>query len=93
MWDARTCTQLGEPLRHEGTVAAVAFSPQGDRVLTGGWNNTTQVWDARLWDARTGALLGEPMRHEGNENAMAFSPTPFSTMTGIDGRTEIANIN
>ena len=59
LWDARSGKPLGEPLRHEGGVSAVAFSPEGDRVLTGSSDNT-----ARLWDARSGKPLGEPLRHE-----------------------------
>ena len=35
LWDARSGKPLGEPLRHESSVSAVAFSPEGDRVLTG----------------------------------------------------------
>jgi WD40 repeat protein len=77
LWDARTGASLGEPLRHGGPVYAVAFSPQGDRVLTGSMDNT-----ARLWDGRTGAPLREPLRHKGPVYAIAFSPKGDRVLTG-----------
>ncbi len=41
------------PLTHQGSVDAVAFSPDGKTVLTGSHDGT-----ARLWDAATGQPLG-----------------------------------
>jgi WD40 repeat protein len=37
-------TELG---RHDGRVDAIAFSPSGDRLATGGLDQTAIVWDAR----------------------------------------------
>ncbi|MEX0585371.1 MAG: hypothetical protein WD176_01915, partial [Pirellulales bacterium] len=68
---------LVPPLWHEEGVIVVAFSPQGDRVLTGSQDNT-----ARLWDARTGAAVGEPMRHESYVESVAFSPQGDRVLTG-----------
>ncbi len=31
--------------RHQGTVSALAFAPDGRTLLTGGWDNTLRVWD------------------------------------------------
>jgi WD40 repeat protein/serine/threonine protein kinase len=64
-------------MRHEMPVTAVAFSPNGTRVLTGSADHT-----ARLWDAATGKTLGEPMRHGGGVNAVAFSPDGTRVLTG-----------
>jgi hypothetical protein len=62
--------------RHTGTVSAVAFSPDGRRVVTGSGDNT-----ARLWDAETGKPISEPMRHEAKVYAVAFSPDGKAMMT------------
>jgi WD40 repeat protein len=58
-------------------VQAVAFSPDGTRVLTGSSDKT-----ARLWDAASGQPLGEPLRHEGEVLAVNFSPDGRSVLTG-----------
>ena len=53
--------QIGEPLRgHEDWVTSVAFSPDGTRIASGGWDKTM-----RLWDTATGDQAGEPLRGEG----------------------------
>src|SRR5262249_26959829 len=58
--------------RPSEAVKAVAFSPDGQTVLTGSWP------DARLWDAATGQALGEPLVHHCGVLAGLFGP---------DGRT------
>ena len=45
VWDAATGLQWGEPLRHEGPVFAVAFSPKDDSIiLTGSRDKTARIW-------------------------------------------------
>ena len=52
LWDAAS----GQPIRsfvgHEQFVSAAVFSPDGDHVLTGSYDNT-----ARLWDVTTGDIV------------------------------------
>ena len=82
LWDVASGKPLGEPLRHDGPVVAVAFSPDGTKALTGSWDNT-----ARLWDAATGKPLSEPLRHDGQIVAVAFSPDGTKVLTGSYDRT------
>jgi WD40 repeat protein/serine/threonine protein kinase len=57
-------------LEHRGEVHAVAFSPDGKVLLTGG-----RASPPRRWDAATGQPIGEALPHGGREiRAVAFSP-------------------
>ena len=71
--------QSGKTLRtweHKDGVTAVAFSPDGRRVLTGSWDNT-----AVLRDAQSGQIL-HTWNHEQDVNAVAFSPDGRQVLTG-----------
>jgi WD40 repeat protein len=54
---------------HDARVAGVAFSRDGQTVLTAGEDGTV-----RRWDAATGQLLGQPLQYPGVVEAVAFSP-------------------
>ncbi|KAF7967836.1 hypothetical protein HWV62_32906 [Athelia sp. TMB] len=55
---------------HTSVVSAVAFSPDGRRVVSGSWDETV-----RAWDAETGALIAAPFNgHTASVYSVAFSP-------------------
>ena len=70
------------PLRHDGTIRAVSFSPDGQTALTGS-NDTT----ARLWDVNTGLPKGAAMKHDGEVMAVSFSPDGQTALTGSSDTT------
>ena len=56
-------------LRHGAGVTAVAFSPDGKRIASGGMN-----WRSAIWDAKTGRELRSFQGQGGAVLALAYSP-------------------
>jgi len=69
--------------QHGAGVRAVAFAPDGRRVLTGSTDKT-----AVLRDAETGQTL-HTWRHEEQVNAVAFSPDGRRVLTGSHDKTAV----
>ncbi len=69
---------------HLGSVLAVAFSPDGARLVTAGE-------DARalVWDARTGKQVGALGDHPEPTNAVAFAPTGDRVALLVGGAIEV----
>ncbi|KAF7363057.1 WD40 repeat-like protein [Mycena venus] len=62
---------LGVPLLFEGhnsSVRCAAFSPDGERIVSGSQDKTV-----RMWGSKTGALLAEPIQHDDMIDSVAFS--------------------
>ena len=69
-------------LADTAVVWAVAFSPDGQRVLTGSADHT-----ARLWDAATGEAVATLTGHTAAVSAVAFSPDGKRVLTGSGDKT------
>ncbi|WP_433064695.1 Hsp70 family protein [Dactylosporangium sp. CS-033363] len=65
-------------LTHDGPVVAVAFSPDGARVLTGSHDDT-----ARIWDAASGAEL-DRLDLRGGRGAVAWNPAGDDIAVTLD---------
>jgi WD40 repeat protein len=76
VWDLETSHKRCL-LSHPGTQRALAFSPDGERIATGGDNQ-----EARLWDLARGRPSGSPLRHDAEVSAAAFSPDGRTLWTG-----------
>ena len=65
-------------LSHEGIVSSVAFSRDGQRIVSASADSTV-----RIWDAKTGALIGSPLKgYERSVNSVAFSPDGQRIVSG-----------
>ncbi|QIZ72928.1 nSTAND1 domain-containing NTPase [Oxynema aestuarii] len=62
---------------HQDWVVAVAFSPDGETVVSGSADNTLRLW------TRQGEPIGEPWRgHQNSVVAVAFSPDGETVVSG-----------
>jgi WD40 repeat protein len=57
IWDAETGDAVGQPLKgHTDSIHSVAYSPNGQYIISGSCDKTI-----RTWDAETGAAVGQPL--------------------------------
>lgn len=76
--DTANSTSLGDTAE----VLSVAFSPDGNKVVSGHWNDM-----AYIWDAESGTRLQALDGHEGVVNSVAFSPDGTRVVSGSDDET------
>jgi regulation of enolase protein 1 (concanavalin A-like superfamily) len=70
LWDATTGRERMTLRGHEGVVTAVAFSPDGERIASGGVGEST----VKIWDVVEGEELMNLGGHEDGITAVAFCP-------------------
>jgi WD40 repeat protein len=75
--------------RFDSPAFSGAFSPDGTRVLTGGWDG-----NINLWSAETGEALGTPLQYDGVIIwELAFSPNePYALAACADGEVRILGV-
>jgi WD40 repeat protein/energy-coupling factor transporter ATP-binding protein EcfA2 len=67
---------------HESSVNSVAFSPDGQFIVSGSWDNTLLLWDIQ------GNRVGQPFQgHESSVISVAFSPDSKLIVSGSDDNT------
>jgi WD40 repeat protein len=81
VWSVRGGQRITSFQGHTDSVYAMAFSPDGQRVITAG----DRV--AKLWDATTGRELKTIEGHLGRINCTAFSPDGQRALTGSTDKT------
>ncbi|PYL70616.1 MAG: hypothetical protein DMF26_21465 [Verrucomicrobia bacterium] len=84
IWDVKTGEALTGPMKHDGSIHSVEFSPNGKRILTVWVAEGGNGWAARAWDAGTGRPVGEVMKHPDDVIVSAhFSPNSKRVVTAI----------
>src|SRR5262249_14018938 len=79
-WDARRAGQVFPPRGHNGSVTWASFSPDGAGILTGSYDGT-----ATVWDAKTGVkilTLDKRIRPTQMVDSASFSPDGARIVTG-----------
>jgi len=81
------CTQHVRAFDAQHPLESVAFSPDGKRFISGGWDET-----ARIWDTESGKELLSIATGGQYVFAVAFSPDGKQVATGIDDRPNYVKI-
>ncbi len=87
LWDVKAFRPVGQPWEHGERVNSVAFSPDGNRIVSGG-NEGDNTGSVRLWDANTGRLVSATTIGEAQRIvwAVTFSPDGRRVAAaGVDG--------
>ena len=79
---AKSREPVGDPLRHRGQITGTAFSPDGQRMLTGSTDKT-----ARVWDARTGRPVTESLPHGSPVLSVRFGGQRHQVFTTLNDKT------
>ena len=77
LWSTESGKLLHTYEGHRSYVNAIAFSPDGEKILSGSRDNTV-----RLWDTDSGKLVHTLEGHTSSVNAIAFSPDGQKILSG-----------
>lgn len=69
LWDINTHSAIRTMGKHTGNINAIAYSPDGNRVVSASADNTIM-----LWDVGTGNLIRTFIGHTGEVRSVSFSP-------------------
>jgi WD40 repeat protein/serine/threonine protein kinase len=84
-WQLLTHLDLKTLRGHLDAVSSVAFSPDGQRIVTGSWDQT-----AKVWEAASGKELRTLKGHSAQVSSVAFSPDGQRVVTGsYDGTAKV----
>ena len=87
LYDANTGEELGLLTGHTKPVAAIAFSPNGDKLVSGSYDRTL-----RLWNPYTGELL-KTLNADGRIATLAFSPDGRTLANGLGANIQLWDVD
>ncbi|VFM98284.1 MAG: WD40 repeat [Candidatus Kentron sp. G] len=88
LWDVESGESLAVLRGHTGAINAVAFSPDGERLVTGSNDHTLRLWMVPKEKQQTAPeLLAELTGHTDKVRTVAFSPDGGHLFSGSDDKT------
>ncbi len=104
IWSVQTGQLLDQLSGHEGPVAALAFAPSGDTIISGSWDHTVRVWSifGRTQTSEpiqlTADVLHVAFRPDSKQVAVStldgqltfWSVSEASQEGGVDGRRDVS---
>jgi WD40 repeat protein len=85
VWDVQTSRETLSLQGHTFVINAVAFSPDGKRLVSGGGD--LKHGEVKVWDVQTGQLTRSLKGHTTAVNSVAFSPDGKHLLSGSTGYT------
>lgn len=76
------------PIGHTGAIFTAVFSPDGKRIVTGSYDNT-----AKIWDAKDGRLLANLLGHINEINSVEFSSDGKKIVTACSNLVKVWDAN
>jgi WD40 repeat protein len=77
VWDVATRKRIATLIGHRNVVDAVAFSPDGSRIISG-----SDDWTVRVWDVGGRAQLADFLGHHGPVQSVAYRPDGRCILSG-----------
>ncbi|KIK42463.1 hypothetical protein CY34DRAFT_804888 [Suillus luteus UH-Slu-Lm8-n1] len=79
LWDTFSGKMIGQPLKHDqGAIYALALSPDGTRLISGGQDCTIIMWNVQT----ASVILDPPATHTKSVLCLAFSPDGLRYASG-----------
>ena len=84
IWNPADGTQGTRLSGHTGSLVALAYSPDGRTIATGGGDSYNGDYTIRIWDASNGRQL-QTMTNRSNVTSVTFSPDGRTILAGTTG--------
>ncbi|KAL9105506.1 MAG: hypothetical protein Q9227_009336 [Pyrenula ochraceoflavens] len=89
IWNVQTGQLLDQLSGHEGPISTLAFSPDGNTLISGSWDHTI-----RLWSVFSRTQSSEPLQLQSDLLSLAVSPDSKTLASAtLDGQLTLHNIS
>jgi hypothetical protein len=82
LWEVTSAKEVRQFQKQEGKIWCLAFSPDGQTLASGSFDQTI-----RLWDVASGKVVGQLQGHRGMVNSVSFSPDGKTLVSGSEDAT------